>query len=206
MPKEIIGATEPSLALHRHCTQNPSMSANRPVFRSYLECGGFGVHYKRESEFEIFAILSFGACGRRNRPAVELPLRHCRDHSPRHFDRAKSLQATGLWRYPCEGRSRNDSDPKTATTYVSRSRSQRRGERQPESGPCQERPRGAATHESVASCRCSKTVGPKGHCYWHVKRINHRRPTDESLVGSEKPELSPIVVETSPLHSKSPAV
>jgi hypothetical protein len=63
--------------------------------------------------------------------------------------------------------------------------------------------RSAATHKSVASSRCSKTVGPKGYCYWHVERIDHCRPTDKSLVGSEKPELSAIIVEKIPFHSSS---
>jgi len=158
-----------------------------------LEYCDFGVQYKRESESEIFATLSFGAYGKRYWPGGELPIRHCRSHSPRHFDTAKSPWATGLRRDPCSGRSQNYSDPKTATSYISQTRSERRGERQPESGRCQERTRGAATLESAASCPCSKTLGSKGHCYWHVERIHYCRSKDESLVGREKPELSEIV-------------
>src|SRR5690349_2764337 len=132
----------------RHCygiitPKNLSMSGNRPVFWSYLECGDLGVKYMRESESEIFASLPFTAWGSSYRPAVELPIRHCRHHSSRHFDRAKGLPAAP-WRDSCSGGSRNYSGPKTSTTHISRTCSECRDEPQSESGPCQERTRGAA--------------------------------------------------------------
>src|SRR5215469_14792992 len=99
---KLSGYYDQVMQLCRKHTFYPNQNlSGRPSARfsaSHLECCDFGVQYKRESESEIFTTLSFGAYGKRYRTGGELPIRHCRGHSPWHFDTAKSPRATGLRR------------------------------------------------------------------------------------------------------------
>ena len=85
----------------------PVTERYRLGFASCLEAAISAYSTSCENDSEILATLHLDFCGSCDRLVAELPIRYCRDPSPRHFDRAKSIRANRLWRNSCSGHPRS---------------------------------------------------------------------------------------------------